>query len=75
MDFSTLTDDEFADAGKAWVDELHVRANGRPESPAKRRGQRLAKAIHALLFALKAHAVDEEIIQPFSGGEEKPEEP
>lgn len=66
MDFSNLTNDELADAGKDFVDELHARAEGLPN-----RYRRRVNALHAFLYGLKGDAVEDELIQPMSGGGDK----
>lgn len=74
MDFSTLTNDELADAAKAMLTEMHARQAALPAGSFKTRAGRLLRVSHGALDALKEHCVDEEVISPFSGGEPKPEE-
>ena len=75
MDFTTLSDDELADAARALFDELHRRHDGLPASAFKNGvGRRLGIA-HRAMDVLKEHLSGGGIIQPYSGGEPKPEEP
>lgn len=71
MDFSTLSNDELADAGKAFMDELHARADALPAGTYKWMAKgRLDKA-HIQFNRLKRMTSDEGLIQPMSGGEPK----
>ena len=72
MDFSTLSNDELADVGKAWFDEVHARADALPTGTFRFLFRdRLAKA-HAQINRLLKMTKDEGVITPMSGGEPKP---
>lgn len=72
MDFSNLSNDELADTIKAIFDELHARHDALPAGSLKTRGGRLLRVAHGAFESLKDQCVDEEMIQPFSGGDPKP---
>lgn len=72
MDFSTLTDDQLADAQKALLDETESRVAARPDGPGKNRLERPLHVAHVALDMFKKELVDQEIIQPYSGGDPKP---
>lgn len=65
------TPDELADRFKADFDDLHAMIEAEPEGQIKRKANRLARVAHGALDALKDLAVDDDRIQPFSGGEPK----
>lgn len=69
-----MTRDELADYFKVGFDELEAEVAALGEGSVKRRAVRLASIMHRAAEELKELAVDEELIQPFSGGEEKPPE-
>lgn len=66
-----MTRDELADAGKDFIDALHTEVDNLPAGAQKTRYQRRLKVLHAAMDAFKADAVDDELIQPFSGGDPK----
>ena len=72
MDFSTLSDDDFATAVKAVVDELHRRVDARPDDVVKDALQYRLAIAHKALDVLRARAASGGVIQPYSGGDPKP---
>lgn len=70
-----LSDDDLADAFRNLFDQLHAKIEARAEGPLKNRAEALAGVAHRALERLKKYAVDDGVIQPMSGGEEKPETP
>lgn len=71
MDFSNLTNDELADAGKAFFDEVHARAEALPASTFKwMLKERIAK-LHIHANRALGMCKDEGTIQPLSGGDPK----
>jgi hypothetical protein len=67
LDLTTLDDDQMADLGHAYVQELHRRADALPAS-AVRRALRAALAVaHAALNTVREIAAGP-IIKPQSGG-------
>lgn len=70
-----MDNDALADAFRNLFDQLHAKIDALPDGALKNRGEALAGVAHRALERLKKHAVDEGVVQPFSGGEEKPEEP
>lgn len=72
MDFSTLTDDQLADAQKALLDEAEARVAALADGPVKNRVDRALNLAHKALDLVKRELVDGEIIQPYSGGDPKP---
>lgn len=74
MDFSNLSNDELADVVKDVFDELHARHDALSPSGFKTRSGRLLRVAHGAFESIKDHCVDEEMIQPFSGGDPKPPE-
>ncbi len=72
-----MTDDELADAFKANLDELHAKVAALPDGAAKSHFEAWASVAHRALGRIKRRAVDETLIQPFSGGpdDDKPDEP
>lgn len=71
MDFSTLSNDDLADAGKAFFDEVHARAEALPSSTFKwMLKERLAKA-HLRADHVLRMCKDEGTVQPLSGGDPK----
>lgn len=70
-----MTKDELADYLKVGLDELHAHIDAEPEGQRKRRANRLAKIAHHALDELKELAQGDGLIQPLSGGEEKPPSP
>ena len=71
MDFSTLTDDELADAQKALLDEAHARADALSDGAVKNRVNRALDLAHKALDMVKRELVDGAIIVPTSGGDPK----
>lgn len=72
MDFSILSNDELADAGKAFFDEVHARADALPTGTFKwMLRERLAK-LHIHANRALCMCKDEGAIQPMSGGGPKP---
>lgn len=65
--------DDLANRLKANMDELHAFVDDRPAGVLRRRARRLVGLAHTALNELKALAVDEGEIEPFSGGDPKPE--
>ena len=72
---NVMSNDELADAFRDLFDQLHAKIDAHPEGPLKNRAEALAGVAHRALERLKKHAVDDGVIQPMSGGEEKPQEP
>lgn len=72
---NTMNPDELADALKDWLDQAESTAQAWPDEAVGRRALGLLKAMHSLANVLKRDLVDAGVIQPFSGGEEKPDEP
>jgi hypothetical protein len=68
-----MNSDELADAFRDLFDQLHAKIEAHPAGPLKHRAEVLANVAHRALERLKKHAVDDGIVQPFSGGEEKPD--
>lgn len=66
-----MTRDELADYLKAGMDEYHAHVDAMPDGPQKTRYIRRGKLLHAAMDAIKGDAVDDGLIQPFSGGDPK----
>lgn len=66
--------DDLANRLRADFDELHDYLNGLPAGIVRRKARRLAQVAHVALNEIKALAVDDGHIEPFSGGDPKPEE-
>lgn len=75
MDFSTLTDDQLADAQKALLDEAEARVAALADGAVKNRVDRALNLAHKALDLVKRELVDGEIISPASGGDPKPPGP
>ena len=73
MDFSTLSNDELAQATRDLLDELHGRHEALPESAFRRGVGRRLGTVHGTLDVLREYLVDGGVIQPTSGGIPKPE--
>lgn len=71
MDFTSLTDDEIANAAKALFDSLHARQTAHAEGPFKVRFGRLLGIAHAALDQLRTEAVAAAVITPDTGGDPK----
>jgi len=69
-----MTRDELADHFKAGFDALDSEIENWPDGAAKRRVARLARIAHGAMNEIKAFAVDEGAIEPYSGGDPKPED-
>ena len=69
-----MTRDELADRLKADFDELHDFINSMEAGDRRRKARRLVAMAHMALNEIKGMAVDGGEIQPFSGGDPKPEE-
>lgn len=67
-----MTDDELADAGKAFMDALHARIDAEPAGPRRRRAERNAAIAHQALENIREMVCDCGMIQPMSGGGPKP---
>lgn len=70
-DFSDHTNDDLADVAGDLIREVHARAEALTDTVPNRRKKRLARLLHAAADALKRDCVDDEVIQPFSGGSDK----
>lgn len=68
-----MTTDELADALAANMAEVHEKIGELPDGQVKRKADRLARIAHGALNGLKELAAEDGHIQPFSGGEPKPE--
>lgn len=68
---NVMTNDELADAFRDLFDQLHGKIDALPDGGLKHRADALAGVAHRALEKLKAHAVDEGVVQPFSGGDPK----
>lgn len=68
-----MTNDELADAMKALLDEAHDKVEALPDGPLKARARRRLAVLHGAADALKDLLVREGLVQPFSGGDPKPE--
>ena len=71
MDLSNLTDDQLADAGKAFIDELHARADALPNGTFRFLARERVAKLHGHMNILKRMCADEGVIQPMSGGDAK----
>ncbi len=70
-DLSAFSNDELADHGKAFVDEVEARIEALPTGALKTAASlHMAKA-HKQLNKVRELTVDEGLIQPFSGGTPK----
>jgi len=67
-----MTNDEIADGFKALFDAAHENADALPDGPEKSRTLALLNAFHAVGNVFHRHALDNELIQPMSGGDIKP---
>jgi len=67
-----MTNDELADAFHANITELHEKIAALPDGSRKRRFNRLANVAHGALEQLQEEALNADMIQPFSGGGDKP---
>ena len=72
MDFSNLTDDEFADAGAAFFAELEARVAA-SDHDKKEEITHLVAVAHRQLNRVRNLAVGSGHVQPFSGGTPKPD--
>ncbi len=72
MDFTTLTDDELADAGAAWFREVERRIAASTH-PQKDELAYLTHAAHRKMNRVHRKIVETGDVQPFSGGIPKPE--
>jgi hypothetical protein len=68
-----MSNDELADAFRDLFDQLHAKIAALPDGGLKTRADELAGVAHRALERLKRHAVDSGEVQPFSGGDPKPE--
>lgn len=71
MDFDNLSDDEFADAAKAFFDSLHARHDAMADGPLKKKIGKLLVKAHAAMNSIQAEAKSATLIQPMSGGDQK----
>lgn len=69
-----MTHDELAQAFDENIKELHGKIDALAAGPTKRRASRLASILHRAAEELKDLAETDGMIQPFSGGDPKPEE-
>ena len=69
-----MTDQEIAEGFRDLFAAAHASADAKSEGPGRTRGRRLVAVAHAAANALYHHALDEGLIEPFSGGDVKPDE-
>lgn len=67
-----LGNNDLADAFRELLDNLHENIEAMDDGQPKVRAQRLAKVAHGALEALRDHAADHGLVEPFSGGDPKP---
>jgi len=67
-----MDNDALATQFRALMDDLHARIAALEEGAVKARALRLANVAHGALEALRDHAADNGLVQPFSGGDPKP---
>lgn len=70
-----MTDQELAQAFDANLTELHRKVDALPPGLVKRRSTRLASIMHRAAEELRDLALEDGMIQPFSGGTPKPPGP
>lgn len=75
MDFEALSNDELADVARDLFDELHRRVNAQPPGAFRNGAARRLMVAHRGMDLLREFVRDGGMIQPMSGGEEKPDEP
>jgi hypothetical protein len=75
MDFSALSNDELADLTRDLFDELHSRQAEMPDGPVKMGAGRRLGIAHRAMEVLAEHLKTGGVIQPYSGGEPKPDGP
>jgi hypothetical protein len=68
-----MSNDDLANALAAHFAELHAKIEALPAGSVRTRALRFARIAHAGLNALQELAIDQGEIQPFSGGDPKPE--
>ncbi len=69
-----MTDEDLAQRFGIDIAELHAKIEALPDGETKRRARRLASILHRAAEELADLAAGGGMIQPFSGGEEKPPE-
>ena len=70
-----MTHDELAEAYKALIDETHEKVDAVQNPAVRAKAKRLLGLLHGAADALKELAVDQGLVQPFSGGDPKPPGP
>lgn len=67
-----MDNDALADLFRDGILELHAKIAELPDGSFKRRMSRLANIAHGALETIQEGALDQGMIQPFSGGDPKP---
>lgn len=70
-----MSNDDLANAFAANLAELHAKIEALADGSFKRKLGRLARVAHGALEQIQEEAINGDLIQPFSGGEEKPPGP
>lgn len=67
-----MTNDDVANEVGALLTEIEARIDALPDGVVKTRTQRLAAVAHGALGNLRDHLADNDLVEPFSGGDPKP---
>lgn len=70
-----MTDQELADRFGIDIAELHAKVEALPDGQTKRRAKRLASILHRAAEEIADIGSGNGMIQPFSGGDPKPDDP